>query len=234
MHSHKLTEVDRWFIEKGQVDTMSRTPFDIGLTVVVCDHKHVMLLDFYDGTCPTCRSTTTVPFGKSSVEYPKPPKPKEEFLKCFFPSKVARKVIPKANAGLGWTLGILIVALVVLIATGTISNALFLQRIDTLLIPRTELLISRISTFVFSASVTEKFVSSGIVISTRNGTIVANAILVLSVLGTGLWSLLKILWIGLQVPIERSRVICEHTGGRTQHLIKTMADWISGLFNRFS
>ena len=225
MHSHKLIEADRWFIEKRQVDTMSRTPFDIGLTVVVCDHKHVMLLDFYDGTCPTCRSTTTVPFGKSSVEYPKSPKPKEEFLKWFFSSKVAHKVIQKANAGLGWTLGILIVTLVVLIATGTISNALFLQRIDTLLILRTELLLSRISTFVFSASVAEKFVSSGIVISTRNEEIFANAIAILSMLGVGLWGILTTLWGCLQMMLDRSKALLERVGERTQNLIKTISNW---------
>lgn len=234
MYSHKLTEADRWFIEKGQVDTMSRTPFDIGLTVVVCDHKHVMLADFYDGTCPTCKSTVTVAFGRGAVEYPKPPKVREEFLKWFFPAKIARKIIPKVNVALGWTIGILIAAIFVLVATGTLSNALFLQRIETLLVPRTELLLSRIGSFWFSADAAERFASSGAIISTRNQTIIVNAIAVLSVLGIGLWSLLTTLLGSLQIPLERSKILFGRIGERTQSLIEIVVGWISGIFRRFA
>lgn len=234
MHKHKLTKSDRWFVEKGQVDTLSRTPFAVGHEIVVCDHKHVMLADFYDGSCPICHSTITVAFGHSAVEYPKPPKPKEEFLKWFFPTKIACKVIPKVNVALGWVLGILIAAVVILVATGILSNASFLERIDTLLIPRTELLLSRIGGFWFSESVAQKFTSSGTVILTRNGAIFANAITVLSVLGAGLWGLLTAIWGGFLMMFERSKVLFEHVGVRTQHLVELIAYWVNGLIDRFT
>lgn len=234
MHKHKLTESDKWFIEKGQVDTLSRTPFAIGHEIVVCDHKHVMLTDFYDGSCPNCHSTITVVFGHSAVEYPKPPKPKEEFLKWFFPAKTARKVISKVNVVLGWVLGILVAAIFILIATGTFSNALFLQRIDTLLVPRTEVLLSRVGEFLFSESVAEKFTNSGSVILARNGAILKNGIAVLSALGVGLCSLFTAIWGGLHMPLEKTKVLFEHIGVRTQNLREIVKNWISGLIGHFA
>lgn len=230
MHKHKLTESDIWFIEKGQVDTLSRTPFAVGHEIVVCDHKHVMLADFYDGSCPTCHSTITVAFGRSAIEYPKPPKPKEEFLKWFFPTKIA----PKVNVALGWVLGILVAAVVILVATGTLSNTLFMQRVEGLLLPRTEILIHRIGSFWFSDSVSERFASSGVVIFARNEAIFANAIAVLSVLGVSLWSLLTAIWSGFQTPLEKSEVLFERVGTITLRLIELIAYWVNDLIDRFA
>lgn len=68
MYSHILTSEDGWFIEKGLKDSISRTPFEVGQTVVVCDKRHVMLADFYDGECPTCHSRNTVPFSRENIE----------------------------------------------------------------------------------------------------------------------------------------------------------------------
>lgn len=68
MYSHILTSKDEWFIEKGQKDSISRTPFEVGQTVVVCDKRHVMLADFYDGECPTCHGRNTVPFSRENIE----------------------------------------------------------------------------------------------------------------------------------------------------------------------
>ncbi|MDR0918478.1 MAG: hypothetical protein LBM93_04420, partial [Oscillospiraceae bacterium] len=71
MQSHKLTIADSWFIEKGQVDTITRSPFAIGDEVVVCDKKHVSFLECYDGECPVtnCHSKVTVQFNRANVEY---------------------------------------------------------------------------------------------------------------------------------------------------------------------
>lgn len=202
---------------------MSRTPFDVGHVVVVCDHKHVMLADFYSGICPTCKSTITVPFRRSNIEYPKPPKPKIEILRWFFPTDFARKVVPKINAVLGWMLGIMVVAMVVLITTGTLSNDLFLYRIENLLVPKTQVLITRIGDFWFSETVADRFVSSGLVILSRNEIIFANALAVLSVMGVGLWSILTSLWTSLQVPFNKSRVLLERFGERTREFIEMIA-----------
>lgn len=68
MQVHKLTSADAWFIEKGQIDALSRSPFHIGDEVVVCDKQHVMLAEFYDGECLICHSRNTVPFSRQSVE----------------------------------------------------------------------------------------------------------------------------------------------------------------------
>ena len=68
MQTHKLTAADDWFIKKGQIDSISRSPFQIGDEVVVCDKQHVMLAEFYDGECPSCHSQETVPFSRQSVE----------------------------------------------------------------------------------------------------------------------------------------------------------------------
>ncbi len=50
------------------MDSITRSPFQIGDEVVVCDKQHVMLAEFYDGECPTCHSHNTVPFSRQSVE----------------------------------------------------------------------------------------------------------------------------------------------------------------------
>lgn len=63
-----LTVDDSWFIEKGQKDSLSKTYFEVGQTVVVCDNRHVMLAEFYEGECPTCHSHKTVPFSRQNVE----------------------------------------------------------------------------------------------------------------------------------------------------------------------
>jgi hypothetical protein len=71
MYSHKLTESDNWFIEKGQIDTITRSHFAIGDEVVVCDKKHVSLLECYDAECPVtnCHSKVTVPFNRKNIEF---------------------------------------------------------------------------------------------------------------------------------------------------------------------
>lgn len=69
MQVHKLTAADAWFIEKGRIDALSRSPFQIGDEVVVCDKRHVMLAEFYDGECFICHSRNTVPFSRQSVEF---------------------------------------------------------------------------------------------------------------------------------------------------------------------
>jgi hypothetical protein len=68
MYTHTLTTEDLWFVEKGQKDSLSKTPFEVGQTVVVCDNRHVMLAEFYDGECPTCHSHNTVSFSRQNVE----------------------------------------------------------------------------------------------------------------------------------------------------------------------
>lgn len=50
------------------MDSISRSPFQIGDKVVVCDRQHVMLAEFYDGECPSCRSRKTVTFSRRNVE----------------------------------------------------------------------------------------------------------------------------------------------------------------------
>lgn len=227
MNKHKLTESDKWFIEKGQVDTLSRTPFDVGHEVVVCDHKHVMLADFYDGTCPTCHSTITVNFGRRAVVYLKPLKHKEEFIKWFFPSRIARKIVPMINTALGWILGLVVAAVVVLVATGALSNELLLQRLEGVLVPKTGLLLSRIGNFWFSESVADKFASFGTVILIKNRIVYANAIAVLSTLSVDLWNLLTMLWSGFQRPRNKSKMLFECVSVRTQDLIELISSWIS-------
>ena len=69
MRSHTLSDNDKWFIKKNRVDTLSRSPFSTGDNIVVCANKHVMLLDFYEGTCPSCQSYITVPFNYANVEH---------------------------------------------------------------------------------------------------------------------------------------------------------------------
>ncbi len=68
MEIHKLTDADEWFLEKGQVDSISRSRFSVGDEVVVCDRQHVMLAEFYDGKCPTCNSEKLVAFSRENVE----------------------------------------------------------------------------------------------------------------------------------------------------------------------
>jgi transcription elongation factor Elf1 len=64
MPSHTLTQSDEWFIQKGHMDALSRTPFDVGHQVVVCGNLHVLLAEFYDGKCPLCGSAITIPFSR--------------------------------------------------------------------------------------------------------------------------------------------------------------------------
>lgn len=68
MEIHRLTLADEWFIQKGQVDSISRSHFSLGDEVVVCDRQHVMLAEFYDGECPTCHSKMLVKFTRENVE----------------------------------------------------------------------------------------------------------------------------------------------------------------------
>lgn len=68
MEKHKLTAADEWFIQKGQIDSLSRSPFSIGDEVVVCDRQHVMLAEFYGGECHTCHSKKLVKFNVQNVE----------------------------------------------------------------------------------------------------------------------------------------------------------------------
>lgn len=68
MESHTLTTDDFWFIEKGWKDSLSRTPFEVGQTIVVCENRHVMLAEFYDGVCPTCKSNKTMTFSRQNLE----------------------------------------------------------------------------------------------------------------------------------------------------------------------
>jgi len=69
VHKHILSDKDAWFLAKNRIDALSRSQFAIGDSVVVCINKHVMLTDFYDGECPTCKSKSTTPFSFSSVEH---------------------------------------------------------------------------------------------------------------------------------------------------------------------
>ena len=212
---------------------MSRTPFNVGQVVVVCDHKHVMLADFYDGICPTCHSSITVPFERNSVEYPKPPKPKPEFLSWFFPANVTRKLLPKIITALGWMLGIMVVSLAILIATGTLSNNLFLYRIENLLIPKTQVILSRIDSFWFTETIAEKFASSGLLILSRNEIIFAKTLAVLSVMGTSLWSILISLWSYLHLPLDKSRWLIERFCERTRNLVEMIVEWVNGVIKYF-
>lgn len=234
MNSHRLTEADRWFIDKRQIDPLSRTPFNVGMSVVVCEHKHVMLTEFYDGTCPTCKSTVTVPFTRTNVEYAKPPKPKEEFLKWFFPSKFIRRIIPKVNRVLGCIIGVLAVAIFVLIMTGTLSNQLFMQHIETIAIPKTYLLLSRLKDFLFSDAVSEQFVRSFKTIGLNTREVLGNAAATISVLGVGLIEFISVLARGLHIPYQRSRMLYEHVGDRTTILIEIISGWINGIIARFT
>lgn len=68
MSGHVLTRSDSWFLQKGQKDILSRTTFAVGHSVVVCENHHVMLEEFYDGSCPTCHSSVTIPFCRENVE----------------------------------------------------------------------------------------------------------------------------------------------------------------------
>ena len=69
MNSYVLSHDDKWFFKKNRIDSLSRSPFSIGDTVVVCSNKHVMLADFYEGECHTCNVRDTARFCYANVEY---------------------------------------------------------------------------------------------------------------------------------------------------------------------
>lgn len=69
MINHVLSSADAWFIKKKRVDSLSRSLFTVGDTVVVCRNKHVMLADFYEGECHSCKDRQTVSFCYANVEY---------------------------------------------------------------------------------------------------------------------------------------------------------------------
>jgi len=64
-----LSNDDSWFVKKKRLDSLSRSQFLIGDSVVVCNNKHVMLSDFYEGECHTCKDRQTVSFCYANVEY---------------------------------------------------------------------------------------------------------------------------------------------------------------------
>ena len=149
MHSHKLTETDSWFIEKGRVDSLSRSPFVLGNTVVVCNNKHVMLLEFYEGKCPTCNSEITLPFSRSNVDYLSPQKAASVSPQRLYPARTTRKFFPLANKVLGWTLGILVFVVCVLTFTGSISNESLIYRLRSSVFPKTRLMLESAEEFFF-------------------------------------------------------------------------------------
>ena len=63
---HTLDENDAWFIDKGWIDSLSRSRFKLGDEVVVCDKRHGMLAKYYQGHCHTCKSSETIPFSSLS------------------------------------------------------------------------------------------------------------------------------------------------------------------------
>lgn len=68
MNTHRLTEADEWFLEKKQIDTLTRKVFSAGDEVVMCDHRHVMLAEFYSGQCSSCGSRKLITFSQENVE----------------------------------------------------------------------------------------------------------------------------------------------------------------------
>ncbi len=160
MYSHTLTEKDRWFIDKGTIDSLSRSLFTVGDVVVVCNHKHVMLEEFYTGSCPICKSTVTVPFCRDNVIYsdqnkpriqlPKPPEERPyvvtrprvrrnafEYLADLFPYEETMCLL---NRILGWILGILGVVVAGLLIFGVITNDLLLAYINRVVLPKTHIM----------------------------------------------------------------------------------------------
>jgi len=69
MQTYILSEKDRWFLNKRRIDSLSRSQFSVGDSIVVCDKKHVMLSEYYEGSCHSCNSFTTVPFSYANVEH---------------------------------------------------------------------------------------------------------------------------------------------------------------------
>ena len=68
-NAYEISSDDSWFLRKKLVDPLSRAQFNVGDIVVVCERKHVLLVDFYEGKCPNCHSLRTIPFTKNNVEH---------------------------------------------------------------------------------------------------------------------------------------------------------------------
>ena len=229
MHTHKLTESDSWFIEKGLLDSNSRSPFTVGDIVVVCNNKHVMLFEFYDGECISCSSTRTVPFSQTNImhkkiefhkplkidnlkiEFPEQSESEEEFLKWFFPSSIARRVIPKVNLVLKWLLGIIVIGLIVFIATDEIPNDQFLIHF---------------SDFWVSSNVSSRFIAFNLNILSQNRIVLTNFHAVLGGFGIGSANIVIYLWTHLQIFINRTMVMLELIYNQTTLLIELISSWL--------
>jgi len=232
MHTHKLTERDSWFIEKGQIDSYSRTPFDIGHVVVVCDNKHVLLSDVYNELrkCTTCSSSVTVPFSRSNIEHskieitnsqkkslkirtPKPSEMEKEFLQFFFPYNVARRVFPKVNFVLKWLIGLIVISFIILTAIGIVSFEQLLFHIEFVLIPTIEDLFLGFNDFWFPDDINSILIASNAEFFSRN-------VMVLGALRIGLENILMDFWVQVQLLRNETMILIEQFINRSRMVIE--------------
>lgn len=233
MNSHKLTTADSWFIEKGQIDSQTRERFDIGHEVVVCENHHVMLLDFYNGECPTCKSKVTVPFNRSNVErkninlhYNKPksantvnpprivnpPRTTHTVTdrRRIFGFQRFRRYIINSKYVFMWILGLLICCGIVLNLTGIISNERFFECVQVSILPKTKLMLFGLRNFLASDEVNQSFINANSIIIAKSGILLANMLAIFLVLVKGTKDLIYLIFI------------------RTKILIGLITEWISG------
>lgn len=271
MQTYKLTEEDVWFIEKGQIDSLSRSPFQIGDEVVVCDRRHVMLAKFYDGECPSCNSRKTVPFSRQNVEtgtlksyagqcpnctteltvflrqfgagrpyVGKCPKCKHEFsLSATFFKEQARREklkmhIGRTHAVLGWTLGLLIVGVVILSLVGVVSHDRFALYAKKVIWPRTLRLFDCIPDFIISQRFSGAFASFNGLIAERTAALLIKGVAVLSVLWAGIQETCTAMWKRSMRILINSEIMRKLFIYRTKLLFEWIRNWVSGLEERFT
>lgn len=266
MQTHKLTAEDAWFIEKGRIDSISRSPFKIGDEVVVCDRRHVMLAEFYDGECSSCHSCKTVPFSRRNVEagalksyagqcpvcaaeltvllrqrgvgrpyVGKCPKCNHEFSfsATFFEEQAQREkfktFIGRANAVLGWTLGLLIVSVIIFSLAGAVPHDRFALYAEDVIWPQTLLLFNRIPNFIISQRFSDAFAAFNGLIAERTAAFLIKGTAVFSALWAGIQETCMAMWKRSMRILTNSESIWKRFIYKTKLLFEWIRNWVSGL-----
>lgn len=152
-------------------------------------------LKSYAGQCPVCTKELTVLLRQRGAGMPyfgKCPKCNREFsLSATFFEKQAqmekfKTCIGRANAVLGWTLGLLIVNVIIFSLAGAVPHDRFALYTENVIWPQTLLLFDRIPDFIITQRFSEAFDAFNGLIAERTAALLIKGVTVLSILWAGI------------------------------------------------